>query len=406
MQPGQLLGDDMQSDRVVAQIDYVASEHLRDVVASLGRTEDVRFSPNNRRLAVAGFFRNKITVFDVSIATSRGSKSIALTGATEISSTHLNNPHGLDFIDDEKIVVANREGNVCVFELPNEIGKYELAPAFVIRSENASTPGSVAVIKNGDGVYEALICNNYAHTVTRHPLVATDSTKNNEVLLKKWLDIPDGVSVSRNKEWIAISNHDTHTVLLYENRPSLNESSHPDGILRGTNYPHGLRFTSDGRFILVADAGSPYVNIYQKEGSDWRGVGYPFISFRVLNNQDFLRGQQHNPREGGPKGVDTNDAMNLIVTTCESQPLAFFDFGAILEGACEERSSCNSNYSLSNSRLHEQKALEVIHELAEQERVKELAKKLQQFQNSKFWRITAPLRQVHALLGWHRRTEI
>jgi len=27
----------------------------------------------------------------------------------------------------------------------------------------------------------------------------------------------------------------------------------------GYQYPHGLRFTPDGRFILVADTGSPYV---------------------------------------------------------------------------------------------------------------------------------------------------
>ena len=34
----------MQIDRVVAQIDYVAPQHVRDVIASLGRTEDLKFS--------------------------------------------------------------------------------------------------------------------------------------------------------------------------------------------------------------------------------------------------------------------------------------------------------------------------------------------------------------------------
>ena len=99
----------MQIDRIAPQIDYVAPQHVRDVVASLGRTEDVRFSPSNRRLAVAGFFKNKIAVFDILIATSPGSKNIALIGVIEISSTQLNYPHGVDFIDDNKVIVANRE---------------------------------------------------------------------------------------------------------------------------------------------------------------------------------------------------------------------------------------------------------------------------------------------------------
>jgi hypothetical protein len=79
----------MQSDRVASQINYMASEHLRDIVACLGRTEDVRFSPSNRRLAVAGFFKNKIAVFDILIATSPGSKNIALSDRDFINSAKL-----------------------------------------------------------------------------------------------------------------------------------------------------------------------------------------------------------------------------------------------------------------------------------------------------------------------------
>jgi hypothetical protein len=40
---------------------------VRAAVAALGRTEDVKFSPSNRRLAVAGFGDHKISVFDVSV---------------------------------------------------------------------------------------------------------------------------------------------------------------------------------------------------------------------------------------------------------------------------------------------------------------------------------------------------
>ena len=92
----------MQIDGVAARIEYSAPQDVRDVISSLGRTEDVRFSPNYRRLAVAEFFKNKVAIFDISITTSGNSKHITLTSAHEISSSHLKLPHGIDFIDDEK----------------------------------------------------------------------------------------------------------------------------------------------------------------------------------------------------------------------------------------------------------------------------------------------------------------
>jgi DNA-binding beta-propeller fold protein YncE len=321
----------MQFDYLASPIAYSAPKHVHNAILSLGRTEDVRFSPSNQRLAVAAFLKNKITVFEISVTASDSSKSIALTGATNISSTFLNSPHGIDFIDDERIVVANRDGRVCIFELPpNAIESCELAPVAILKSDIILTPGSVAVIRNGGGLCEALICNNYANCVTKHLLDLSDQYPPSKVLLKQWLNVPDGISLSKERRWIAISNHGTHAVLLYENKPSLNALSAPDGILRRTNYPHGLRFTSDANFILVADAASPCVNIYEKGDTDWRGVRDPIRSIRVLNNEDFLRGR-HNPEEGGPKGIDVHDAQRVLVTTCECQPLAFFDLAAVLK---------------------------------------------------------------------------
>jgi hypothetical protein len=124
----------MMLDGAASQINYVASQPIRHVIASLSRTEDVRFSPNGRRLAVAGFVNNSITVFGISIARSGKKKKVILNDVTEISSAYLNRPHGLDFVDNDKLIVANREGLVCVFELPKLSGSYRLEPITVLLS--------------------------------------------------------------------------------------------------------------------------------------------------------------------------------------------------------------------------------------------------------------------------------
>src|SRR5512141_435118 len=92
------------------QIEFTASREVRQALASLGRTEDVKFSPSNTRLAIAGFARNKILVVEVDITASEACKRVELTDCLEVESSSLRAPHGLSFIDDETLVVANRFG--------------------------------------------------------------------------------------------------------------------------------------------------------------------------------------------------------------------------------------------------------------------------------------------------------
>ncbi len=199
------------------------------------------------------------------------------------------------------------------------------------RFRDLGSPGSVAVVALGRNRYDVLVCNNYVHYVTRHRLArrARLKVKRNEVLLREGLSVPDGVAVSASGRWIAVSSHNTRTILIFRNRKTLNRRSRPVGFLHGAGYPHGLRFTADDRHLLVADAGKPVIHVYSSAGDDWRGTREPAKSVRVMSEEIYRRGRT-NPEEGGPKGIDVDDGMNVLVATAEHLPLAFFDLSAVL----------------------------------------------------------------------------
>jgi DNA-binding beta-propeller fold protein YncE len=381
---------------MVLEIEYTAPQSVTDAVGSLGRTEDVRFSPSNRRLAVASFHRNRIVAFDIDIASSSGVTQVALTGGVELSSPALQWPHGLDFIDDDTLIVTSRRSDVALFKLPageRDVPSHEVLPIARWPSDGTTllnAPGSVAVTRVEDHVCEVLICNNRGHTVTRHRLDcdAGRAIRHSEILLQKYLSIPDGVSVSPDRRWIAVSNHTTHNVLLYEKSPALNADAEPDGILRGVHYPHGLRFSADGRHLFVADAGAPYLHIYAQHPDQWRGVRHPIATVRIMDDAVFGRGR-HNPEEGGPKGLDIDACSNVLVVTSECQPLAFFDVPALLQ------------HALAGGSVRDQTILAISYELSLMQESRTMAEKATEanaLRDSMSWRITAPLRRLNSAL--------
>jgi hypothetical protein len=319
------------------QMDYDAPDDVRRVIATIGRTEDARFSPTGSRLAVAAAGRDRIVIFDIEIVAASISPVVRLTGAIEFASPCLKYPHGLEFIDESTLIVGNRNGDVAVFALPpagNAVHQCELEPLRTLSAGPDSPirwPGSLAIVRREVSACELLVCNNYRHNITRHviDLDASHATPHGEIVLSKWLDVPDGISSSSDGRWIAVSNHWTHGVLVYENSPSLAHDRDPDGILRSMHHPHGVRFSADGRHVFVADAGAPYVHIYASDEGDWHGVRSPMVSFKVMDDAAFLRGHT-NAHEGGPKGVDLDKAATVLAVTSEHQPLAFFDLTAIL----------------------------------------------------------------------------
>lgn len=386
---------------MLLDLHYAAPQSVIDAIASLGRTEDVRFSPSARRLAVASFLRNRVLVFDVQIGSGSGATRVALSGGVELSSPVLQWPHGVDFIDDATLIVTSRKGDVAIFSLPSgethvpSLDAVPIARWPADRTTLLNAPGSVAVTRVDDHACEVLICNNSGHTVTRHLLSgdAGRTLRHSEILLQKYLDIPDGVSLSPDRRWIAVSNHSTHHVLLYEHSPALGADAEPDGILRRVAYPHGVRFSADGRHLFVADAGAPYLHIYAQDSDQWRGVRHPVASVRIMDDVVFERGR-HNPEEGGPKGLDIHAGSDILVVTSEYQPLAFFDVPALLQLARAGPSA------------RDQRALDISHELGlmrEGRRMAETAMEASALQNSLSWRITAPLRRLNSILRRYTR---
>ena len=85
------------------ELELIGPPPVRRALDGLGRTEDLTFSPDNRRLAIAGFGRDRVFLLDLAIDAGAGAVSVAVTGLTELRSSSLCQPHGLCVLDDRTV---------------------------------------------------------------------------------------------------------------------------------------------------------------------------------------------------------------------------------------------------------------------------------------------------------------
>ena len=316
---------------------FEATSKTRQALSELGRTEDLELSPSRKRLAIAAFTNNKIVVFDLHMEPSVAGMRIAVSNPVPFSSSTLNHPHGLAFLDDETLVVTNRHRFVDIFRLPrqdNQTKGIEIRPARTISRvglRRLISPGSVAGHPCGRSGHRLIICDNYANQVTSLTLTPRGKfrIRRHRILLEKDLWIPDGVAVSPDRAWLAISNHVPGTIFIYRNVRRLGRRSKPVAVLQGMDCPHGIRFSADSRHILTVDAAQPYLYVFEARDGRWCGEYRPVTEIRILDEATYLRGRD-NPEEGGPKGIDLDTERNILVMTCEFQPLAFYDLRQLL----------------------------------------------------------------------------
>jgi len=334
----------MDGSRVVSggrdvhpQLEFEVTPEAREAISDLGRTEDLELSPSRRRLAIAAFTKNKIVVFDLHIGPSVTVPRISISNPVCFASTTLNHPHGLVFLDEDTIVVTNRHRFVDIFRLPRAGGRPDADDIRPLRTiarvgmRGLISPGSIAGYPRAGGRHRLIICDNYANQVTALTLTPRGKyrVRGHRVLLEKNLFIPDGVSVSADRAWLAVSNHVPGTIFIYPNLRRLNRWSKPVAVLHGMDCPHGIRFSADARHILTVDAAQPYLYVFEARDGRWQGEYRPVTTVRILDEATYLRGRS-NPEEGGPKGIDLDTERNILAMTCEFQPLAFYDLRQLL----------------------------------------------------------------------------
>jgi hypothetical protein len=402
------------ADRTIelAPVAFDASRPVLAALARIGRTEDVQISPDGTRLALPGFLTDRLLVVDLAIDQRGGRPGVTLSDCVEIESADFHAPHGISWLDDETAAIGNREGNLLVLSLPKGRPASEARVICEIGAGDRhliNTPGSLLAAPVGMGLIELLVCNNYVNYVSRHLIDrrAGHAVLASEILLADGIEVPDNVALSPSRRWIAISNHDRETVLLYRYDERLNPASRPEAVLTGAHSPHGLHFVGDDGLLMVADAGAPYVHFFASVDGEWDGEYAPIASIRVLSDATFQRGN-FNPTEGGPKGLDLTADRRLMVVTCAEQTLAFFDLAPLL--ATVDRTPRPINDIPEADRV---RATMARHLLAAQARAThegeaarrgaeyehhELARarrEIAEMKRSRSWRITSPLRSLN-----------
>ena len=167
---------------VARQLPVIMDDAVAARLSVIGRTEDVAMSPDGQRLAVACFGADRIALVELSVERDPAldvPSAVLLRSVVMVECELLSLPHGLAFVDDRTLMVANRGADLVVVRLPPLGDQRPLVstPGRLVVDGSVPlpvlTPGSVAVLGAGGGLAEVLVCENDRHVVTRHVVDTT-----------------------------------------------------------------------------------------------------------------------------------------------------------------------------------------------------------------------------------------
>ena len=233
------------------------------------------------------------------------------------SQSGLSYPHDLSFSrfrGIECLAIGQRTGAIAIYAKSRSNDQFGSAPVFEIRGPETGLDHSDGVAFIPPTHQHIAACNLRSGTIS----IYERTSQAIEFRLEPVFELrhpslvhPDGLAFSSNGKWMAVANHGGNTVSVFERRgDSLSTQA---GVEYGPEpaividdpelrHPHSVSFVPKSHHVVVTNAGANFFNIYQHDGkSQWSKT--PMVQQAVAQADTFLEVNLENPMEGGPKGV-------------------------------------------------------------------------------------------------------
>jgi DNA-binding beta-propeller fold protein YncE len=231
----------------------------------------------------------------------------------------LNFPHDVSFSrsgDTELLAVAQRDEAIAIYEKNRANENYGPEPVFEICGPETKLNFSDGVTFVPPHNEYIAACNVAARSITFYRRVSLSPIGFELApvfeLNHPSLCNPDGLAFSRCGRWLAIANHGSHSVSIFEgcNRilsgEKLEYGPSPVTIIEDPQlrHPHSVAFTPDTNHLVVTNAGANYFCVYQPTDHNYR-LQWPQspVLQKAFGPDHIFKEVNKNVQEGGPKGV-------------------------------------------------------------------------------------------------------
>lgn len=124
------------------RLPFAASAAVAKRLAEIGRTEDLRLSPDGQTLAITAFNHPAVLLLQIKLQESPKGFQIAAERGAFLTCSAFGYPHGLAWLDARTLLVANRASGLVALEVPlldDAVSQHALAPSYGcarVRSES------------------------------------------------------------------------------------------------------------------------------------------------------------------------------------------------------------------------------------------------------------------------------